>query len=163
MNEPWPAATKIPPGQFHGLFSWLFGRGGASESSPVHSAPAGTSAPSRHIAQFLSDAPLASYAGVIDGQETWFEHVTDPVTGVGVVLAYTTSNNGATAEAYCVDPDMRNHTLGIHTIHCFEDGRLCTDDHSVIRNLPEKRARAVLWVSGFANYLKEGRFAVDSI
>ena len=58
---------------------------------------------------------------------------------------------------------MRNHTLGTHTVHCYEDGRLCTDDHSVIRNLPEKRARAVLWVSGFANYLKEGRFAVDSI
>jgi hypothetical protein len=119
--------------------------------------------PSGPIEQFLSDAPLASYAGVVDGQHTWFENVTDPVTGVGVVLAYTTPNDGATAEAYCIDPDMRNHTLDVGTIHCYGDGRLCTDNHGVIRNLPEKRARAVLWVSGFANYLREGRFAVDSI
>ena len=43
---------------------------------------------------------------------------------------------------------MDGHREDGHLTHCYDDGRLCTDLHGVRRTLVEKRARAILWVTG---------------
>jgi len=136
MDLPFKGATKVPPGTFHGLLN-----------DP--------------IAQFKRDAPQAVYMGAGPDGELWVETVVDPVTGLSVKLAYTTEDQGKTAAAWCLEPDMKGHTENVHNCHCYSSGEVCTDQHGVIRNLPEKRARALLWVTGFANYLKTGNFAID--
>lgn len=114
------------------------------------------------IVQFKECAPNAIYAGncVADG-DIWIEEVIDEVSGFNVSIAYTTLDDGKTAKAWCVNPSMKNHNEDPHACHCYKNGEICTDQHGVRRNLAEKRARAILWVSGYINYLKEGVFAID--
>lgn len=139
-------ATVVPKGTFH----WQSGTGLEPKDSPW-------------ISEFLEGAPNVQYAGTVNGAQVWTEWVTDPVTGVSVQLAYSTKNEGRTAEAWCIDPSMEGHSEGVHDCHCYGDGRLCTDLHHVNRTLAEKRARALLWVIGFCQYLKTGRFSVDEV
>jgi len=115
------------------------------------------------IREFVDSAPEAVFAGKIRNELVWTEWVTDPVTGARVHLAYATSNGGRTAEAYCIDPDMQDHGESTHSCHCHPDGSLCTDLPGIRRTLSQKRARALLWVSGFCQYLKTGRFHVDEV
>ncbi len=115
------------------------------------------------ISQFNNDSPFAQYMGEQNGEKVWIEKIQEPVTGIEVTLAYTTSDNGKTSEAYCIDPDMRDHDMDEHKTHLYKNARICTDLPNITRNLPEKRARAILWLSGFANYLKEGVFVIDQV
>ena len=139
-------AVRVPKGTFH---SGVFQRLGAFFSGQDQ------------LAEFARVAPRAQYVGEFDGQHTWTEWVRDPVTGVAVQLAYTTGDRGATAEAWCLDPPMDGHGEDMHLTHCYGNGRLCTDLHGVQRTLVEKRARAILWVTGFCQYLQTGNFAID--
>jgi len=133
-NSP-PGAIRVPKGTFH----------------------------KDYICEFEEAAPFASYHGVIDGEQVWTEWIADPVTGAQVQLAYTTRDKGRSAEAWCIEPNMQDHEEDMHDCHCYEDGRLCTDLHGVRRTLLQKRARAVLWVTGFCQYLLCGRFQVDEV
>jgi hypothetical protein len=141
------AAVRVPKGTFHGSVLDRLRR--------LVGEPAG------HIEEFVAAAPYAEFVGEIDGELVWTEWVTDPVTGAQVQLAYSTDDDGETAEAYCIDPNMEGHGEDVHDCHCYPDGRLCTDQHNVVRTLVEKRARAILWVTGFCQYLKTGNFKLD--
>ena len=168
-------ATKVPKGTFHITIEELRrqvsqGRVGAgsqgltpasSSSGSATKVPKGTFC-ARHIREFEHAAPNARYVGEDPRLgPMWMETVADAVTGVPITLAYTTNNGGRTAEAWCIDPDMNGHSEDLHACHCYGDGRVCTDLVGVRRTLAEKRARAILWVSGFVNYLREGRFRLD--
>lgn len=168
-------ATKVPKGTFHVSIDELRRqvKKGRIEAGPqglkerrrffnrkATKVPKGTFH-QNPIAKFERDAPNAEYMGRGEDGDVWVEDVTDPVTGIAMTLAYTTNDGGRTAKAWCIDPDMKGHNESVHACHCYTSGEICTDLHGVHRSLPEKRARAVLWVTGFANYLREGRFRLD--
>ncbi|HPG58623.1 MAG TPA: hypothetical protein PKW98_12470 [Candidatus Wallbacteria bacterium] len=115
------------------------------------------------IAQFKEFAPNAIYVGKCSEGDLWVEEVIDEVSDFTITIAYTSADGGKNARAWCVNPDMRNHKEDPHSCHCYSNGEICTDQHGVRRNLAEKRARAVLWVTGYINYLKEGVFAIDKV
>jgi hypothetical protein len=172
-QAPGSGATKVPKGTFHVSIEDLrrqvqqgrveAGPRGLQPESPGSGAtkvPPGTFHVST-IDEFQRSAPEAQYVGGGPDGDIWVESITDPVTGITVTIAFTSNDGGRTARAWCIDPDMRGHRENVHACHCYDTGEVCTDLHGVRRNLAEKRARAVLWVSGFANYLREGRFALD--
>ncbi len=113
------------------------------------------------IAKFVKLAPNAIYVGKCVEGDLWVEEVIDEVSNFTITIAYTSADGGKNAKAWCVNPDMRNHNEDSHSCHCYKNGEICTDQHGVRRNLVEKRARAVLWITGYINYLKEGVFAID--
>ena len=113
---------------------------------------------SRFIRQFERQAPNAVYLGNDSRGKMWVETIVDEVHSIPIKLAYVTVDEGETAEAYCIEPDMRNHDLDSSKCHCYSDGKLCTDQYLVTRTLAEKRARSILWVTGFVEFLRTGKF-----
>ena len=145
-------SVMVPKGTFHGFFSSItrnFEGAGKNDDDPISS--------------FAQHAPNATYGGKIGGEHVWTEWIQDPVTGARIQLAYTSSDGGHTAESWCIEPNMQNHSEDQHKCHCYHDGRICTDLHGVKRNLIEKRARSIIWVTGFCQYLLTGNFLVDEV
>ena len=116
-----------------------------------------------YIEQFLRDAPYAEHMGVDpDARDVWIETLTDPLTDFTVTVAYTSPDGGRSAESWCIAPDLKDHDMDPHAIHVHKTGEICTDVPGTIRTLPEKRARTTLWLSGFANVIANGRFALNN-
>ena len=124
------AAIRIPRGVFHGdVFS-----------------------------KFSRKAPNAVYRGVDpNGRHIWIERFTCPEYGKTATIALSCDDRGQNGEAWMIDPDLKGHSLGMHTIHCYESGQICIDKAGVNRELPQVRALAILWWSYFLKHLDTGK------